>query len=295
MARGSRDILAAPMNERAHQGGPAHGIRLDSEGRITAFGPDAEQVFDCPAAHAIGRPLAEIAVASLLKERGRTGDALKALEELAYSISHDLKSPLRHLDGFVRLLKDELGEGLSGDARHFVDVIADSSRHIHTLIDGLLALSRVASAPLHPAALDMAALVDDVVREAPRDDGSRKVHWEIGPLPGVIGDRTLLREVWKNLVDNALKFTGKRERAEIAIGSMPGGTYFIRDNGAGFEPGQAPKLFAPFQRLHHARDFEGIGMGLAIVRRIVERHGGKAWAEGRKGDSATFYFSLPDG
>lgn len=283
------------MDERAHQFGAAQGIRLDAEGRIAAFGAEAEELFGCRAEHAIGRPLAEIAAESLLKERERTGDALKRLEDLAYSISHDLRSPLRHLDGFVHLLKDELGGNLSGDARHFLGVISESSQRMNTLLEGLLALSRVGRAPLHPAALDMAALVDEVVREAAHNAGSRSVHWEIAHLPGATGDRTLLREAWANLVDNALKFTAKREPAEIAIGALPGPVYFIRDNGAGFDSSHAQKLFGAFQRLHHARDFKGIGMGLAIVRRIVERHGGKAWAEGRTGEGATFYFSLPEG
>lgn len=269
------------------------GIRLDAEGRIAQFGAEAEALFGCRARQALGRPLAEIATESLLGAREQVENAVQELDGLAYAVSHDLRAPLRHLDGFTRLLKEELGDSLGAEARHFLALISESSRRMDRLIDGLLSLSRVGSVPLQRAPIDMHALVTEVVKETKRDAPSRAVQWDIGSLPGSVGDQALLRELWRNLVDNALKFTGQRTRAEIVIGAGAGPVYFIRDNGVGFDAEQAQALFGPFRRLHPAREFEGIGMGLALVRRIAARHGGKVWAEGRAGAGATFYFSLP--
>ncbi len=299
------------MNERTNAPGEPRqaandsGVGLDAEGRVVSFDAAAEQAFGCRAEEALGRPLAAIAMAACQREareralaEARLKDALNEIDSLAYSISHDLRAPLRHLDGFVHLLKEELGEGLGADALHFLEIISESSQQMNALIEGLLALSRAGTAPMHPADLNMSALVDEVVRDAAAGVGSRIVQWDIEALPPAWGDRTLLRRVWSCLIDNALKFTRNKSPAEVAVGAMRRESetvYFVRDNGAGFDMSHAERLFGAFQRLHHAREFEGTGVGLAIVRRIAVRHGGSAWAEGKRGEGATVFFSLPPG
>jgi len=280
-------------------------IRLDPEGRIVEFNTAAAQVFGCRVEDALGRPLAQLAVEARLrditeKQRAEVqlAVAIKDLESLSYSISHDFRAPLRHLDGFVSLLAEELGDGLSGDARHFLDVIAGASLQMNELIESLLSLSRAGTAPLRTAPVDMHELVAQAVQEALRKAGSRTIAWDIGPLPVASGDRALLQRAWTCLIDNAVKFTRNRSEARITVWATRSDQetiYFVRDNGAGFDMNHAGKLFGVFQRLHHAREFEGTGIGLAIVHRIVARHGGRTWAEGRTGEGATVYFTLPAG
>lgn len=232
-----------------------------------------------------------------LRERAGQLEAVnRELEAFSYSVSHDLRAPLRHVNGFCDLLKKHLGDSADDKARRYMGTIEEASRKMGTLIDELLVFSRMGRAEMQQAELSLDELVADVLKDFSEEVAARNVALKIDPLPLVRGDRSMLRQVFVNLVSNALKYSRKREHACIEIGRIPGGegeaVVFIRDNGVGFDPTYAHKLFGVFQRLHRAEDFEGTGIGLANVRRIVLRHGGRVWAEGRPGEGATFYFSL---
>jgi PAS domain S-box-containing protein len=226
--------------------------------------------------------------------------ANKELESFSYSVSHDLRAPLRHIDGFASLLANHARERLDDKGRRFVTVISDSARRMGRLIDDLLTFSRMGRAQLVPGAIDHGLLVAGVIRES-GFDRDPKIAWSIAPLPVVHADEAMLRQVWFNLIDNAVKYSSHTAAPRIEIGATtdpaaPGEqVFFIRDNGVGFDMKYAPKLFGVFQRLHSEAEFEGTGIGLANVRRIVTRHGGRTWAESELGKGATFYFSLPDG
>ena len=224
--------------------------------------------------------------------------ANKDLESFSYSVSHDLRSPLRHISSFVSLLEEHLGLQCDEVSARYLSTIGSSARHMSQLIDGLLAFSRLGRSAVNVAPVDFALLVGDVVSQLAHDTEGRVVDWLVAPdLPLVQGDALLLREVWANLLGNAYKYTRPRERALIEIGwsvdPAVGYTFFVRDNGVGFDTKYAGKLFGVFQRLHRASEFEGTGIGLALTRRIVERHGGSIWAESQLGEGSVFYFSLP--
>jgi PAS domain S-box-containing protein len=222
--------------------------------------------------------------------------ANKELEGFVYSVSHDLRAPLRHIDGFLELLQQRIGSGLDERSQHYFGNISSAARHMGQLIDDLLAFSRMGRHELSKSQVDLGALVHEIVKELEPETEDRTVHWHIANLPTVKGDGAMLRLVLTNLIANALKFTRNCTPAEIEIGHLPGekeSTIFIRDNGVGFDMVYADKLFGVFQRLHHADEFEGTGIGLANVRRIINRHGGKVWAEGEVDLGATFYYSLP--
>ena len=224
-------------------------------------------------------------------------EANKELEAFAYSVSHDLRAPLRHIDGFIELLQKRTKTTLDDKSLHYMDVIADSARQMGTLIDDLLSFSRMSRAEMFKSQVDLNELVQDVIREFMPEIEGRNIEWQISPLPRVTCDRAMLRVALMNLVSNALKFTQPRDAARIEIGcEKDDGTeviLFVRDNGVGFDMNYANKLFGVFQRLHRQEDFEGTGIGLANVRRIISRHGGKTWAEGEVDHGATLYFSLP--
>jgi PAS domain S-box-containing protein len=219
------------------------------------------------------------------------------LESFSYSVSHDLRAPLRHIDGFAELLRKHAESALDEKGRRYMKTISDSAKRMGQLIDELLVFSRMGRAELHVVELDQ----DDLVAEVIRDNGFKKnaaIDWNIAALPRVLADPVLLRQVWFNLIDNAVKYSGKSASPRIEIGCRfdPAANqqeFFVRDNGAGFDMQYAGKLFGVFQRLHSAAEFEGTGIGLANVRRIVQRHGGRTWAEGHIGEGAVFYFSLP--
>jgi signal transduction histidine kinase len=226
--------------------------------------------------------------------------ANEELEAFAYSVSHDLRAPVRHIKGFGTLLRNKLGPDLDLKANHYLNVIDESAGRMNTLIDALLELSRTARQPLTPVRVDLAALVVSVqaelVSEVVTGEPERSIEWRIHNLPPVYGDQDLLRQVMVNLLSNALKYTRPRPQAVIEVWAEEdphGWTVSVRDNGVGFDPRYGARLFAVFQRLHHQNEFEGTGVGLANVRRIVARHRGTVSAQGQAGAGATFSFTLP--
>jgi PAS domain S-box-containing protein len=219
------------------------------------------------------------------------------LESFSYSVSHDLRAPLRHILGFMELLKKEAGPTLSEKSLQHVATISQSAQQMGNLIDDLLDFSHVGRSALQKVNVNLDELVQEVAGDFQAETKDRKITWNIRPLPPVRADRALLRMVLVNLIANAVKFTATRAEAQIEIGCMPNGkeqtVIFLRDNGVGFDPNYTGKLFGMFQRLHSRDEFEGTGIGLANVQRIMLRHGGRAWAEGVVAGGATFYFSLP--
>jgi signal transduction histidine kinase len=220
------------------------------------------------------------------------------LESFSYSVSHDLRAPLRHISGFAGLLRQRLDNRLDGSSSHYLDTIDKAAQRMGRLIDDLLAFSRLGRSPLTKRAVDLAVAVNDARDEIQHEAVDRAIDWRIGALPTVHADPALLKQVLVNLLGNAAKYTRGRAPATIEVGVKNGQpsdevVVFVRDNGVGFDPQYAHKLFGVFQRLHAPEQFEGTGIGLAHVQRIVMRHGGKVWAEGAPDAGATFYFSLP--
>ena len=223
--------------------------------------------------------------------------ANKELEAFAYSVSHDLRAPLRHISGFSSLLAERSGDDLDEKSRHYVDVISTSVRKMGVLIDDLLQFSRTGRAEIRLEQVDMQEALADALEVLQRETDGRDLDWIIGELPPVVADRALVRQVWANLVGNAVKYTRDRSPAKIEIGAAGANgdcVFFVRDNGVGFDMQYVHKLFGVFQRLHTDAEFEGTGIGLANVKRIVTRLGGAVWAEAEQDRGATFYFSLPD-
>ena len=219
----------------------------------------------------------------------------KELESFSYSVSHDLRSPLRAIDGFSRIVQEDYGDRLDDEGRRLLGIVRDNSRKMAKLIDELLEYSRLGRKALSTAAIDMKRLVEEVLGEL-QVSGEKTSRLVVGALPPARGDAMLLKLVWTNLLGNAIKFSGKREQPVIEVsGQMDGAesVYCVKDNGAGFDMRYYDKLFGVFQRLHSAEEFAGTGVGLAIVQRVVSRHGGRVWAEGKVDDGAAFYFSLP--
>lgn len=219
------------------------------------------------------------------------------LEAFSYSVSHDLRAPLRHVLGFAALLRQESEVALGPAPLRHLESITIAAERMTELIDDLLAFSRIGRSELHKRAVDLGDLVQSARNDLRCETEGRNIEWLIHPLPVVHADHSLLRQAMVNLVSNALKFTAPYQKARIEIGSSsldPSETVvYIRDNGVGFDPQYTGKLFGVFHRLHHGREFEGTGIGLANVRRIIQRHGGRVWAEGKPGEGATFYFALP--
>jgi signal transduction histidine kinase len=231
----------------------------------------------------------------LLKQTAQLESANNELETFAYSVSHDLRAPLRHIDGYVDLLREESPPATQEGGR-YMNVIAESAQQMGTLIDNLLAFSRMGRSGMTPEWTDCAALIEEVRIEHALDMTGRNIEWHIGPLPSVYVDKPLFKQVWSNLLDNAIKYTKAQEKTVITVGCREDKSdleFFVQDNGAGFDMQYAGKLFGIFQRLHFKEEFEGTGIGLANVRRIIARHGGRTWAHGEVGLGATFYFTLP--
>jgi signal transduction histidine kinase len=226
--------------------------------------------------------------------------ANKELEAFSYSVSHDLRAPLRHMNGFAEILGQHAARVLDEKGRRYLDTISKAAKQMGVLIDDLLAFSQIGRTDIRKVSINLNELVKQVLSDLKPDTEGRSIIWNIDDLPDITGDPSLLRLVLVNLIGNAIKYTRKRETTQIEIGSERNGaekyrgiTIFIKDNGAGFDMKYAEKLFGVFSRLHNATDFEGTGIGLANVRRIIARHGGSTWAEGEVNQGATFYFSLP--
>lgn len=220
----------------------------------------------------------------------------KELEAFAYSVSHDLRAPLRHIDGFVKILIEDSAGKLDESALHYLDVITNSARKMNSLIEDLLSFSRMGRKQIDVQTVDLNQVIAEIIQDMTPDMANRQIQWNISTLPVIEGDSALLRHALYNLIANAVKFTVTREIASIEIGALEKineHIFFIRDNGVGFDMQLAKNLFGVFQRLHSENDFEGTGIGLANVRRIIQRHKGKVWAEAGVNKGAVFYFSLP--
>ncbi|WP_334180046.1 ATP-binding protein [Pseudoxanthomonas sp.] len=225
----------------------------------------------------------------------------RELEAFSYSVSHDLRAPLRHVAGFSDKLGRHLGEDIDDKSRHYLSVIGDSARRMSQLIDDLLVYSRLGRSALRLQAVDMQSLVAEARAMLDANESSEgradRVEWRIAPMPIVVADENMMRQVWSNLLGNAVKYSSRRERSVVEVEhrlqSDGSHLFSVRDNGAGFDMAYAGKLFGVFQRLHKASDFPGTGIGLASVRRVLGRHGGRIWAESTPGEGATFHFTLP--
>jgi signal transduction histidine kinase len=225
-------------------------------------------------------------------------NAIQQLESFSYSVSHDLRAPLRAIDGFSQALVEDYGPTLPLEGQRLLTTVRESTQRMGRLIDDLIAFFRLGTKPLVMAAVDLAALTHTVVQELQRANADRRVAVTVAALPAVRGDPALLRQVLTHLVGNAFKFTRHRPDAQVEIGTRTEGrdvVCYVRDNGAGFDMRYAGKLFGVFQRLHRPDEFAGTGIGLALVQRIIRRHGGRVWAEARVNEGATFFFMLPPG
>ncbi len=230
----------------------------------------------------------------------RLNEALEAanheLESFSYSVSHDLRAPLRAIDGFSQVLIEDYGDKFDAEGKRLLNILRESARKLQKLIEDILAFSRASRTALTASAIDMDALVRAAYEELSPARVGRSVQLTVHKLPPAYGDPAMIRQVVTNLLDNAIKFTRPRDTAQIEVGAQAGDretVYYVKDNGVGFDMQYVEHLFGAFQRLHSAEQFEGSGIGLAIVKRIVTRHGGRVWAEGKVGAGATFYFALP--
>lgn len=222
--------------------------------------------------------------------------ANKELEAFSYSISHDLRAPLRAINGYTRILVEDYSSVLDEEGRRICRVITTETLRMGKLIDDLLSFSRLSRKEIQTTTIDMKALAYSVFAELTTEEQRQRMDLKIGRLPQAKADPALIHQVWMNLISNAIKFSSRRERAIIELGTRRSddeNIYYVRDNGAGFNIQYVDKLFGVFQRLHGEDEFEGTGVGLAIVQRIVQRHGGRVWAEGEEDKGATFYFALP--
>ncbi|MDP3288093.1 MAG: ATP-binding protein, partial [Methyloversatilis sp.] len=285
------DLLAADGEARAHAFS-LYRIDLDGSPHLLGTGLDIR-----------AQKEAERSVVALnqrleTRVRERTAELLTAMRELesfSYSISHDLAAPLRGIDGFSRMIEEDYAEKLDDRGRDYLQRIRAATQRMHRLIDDLLGLARITRNEMNRQSVDVSALVRDIAAELMRGEPQRRAEFLIQPSMRVYADANLLRIALDNLLRNAWKFTGRHEAARIEVGCLQRDrelVYFVKDDGAGFDMRYASKLFGPFQRLHSVGDFTGSGIGLAIVHRVVHRHGGRIWAEAEVERGACFYFTL---
>jgi light-regulated signal transduction histidine kinase (bacteriophytochrome) len=232
---------------------------------------------------------------NLKKESEKLEDANKELEAFAYSVSHDLRVPLRAIDGFSRIVVEDYEDKLDDEGKRLLNIIRENTKKMGQLIDDILLLSRASRQEMRISPIDMESLVMNIFEELKPSIEDRNVQLEIKPLPSTSGDRTLIYQVLSNLISNSIKFTRFKENGIIEVGAEEGkdeNMYYVKDNGAGFDMKYVNKLFGLFQRLHGTDEFEGTGVGLSIVQRVVRRHGGRVWGEGKVDEGATIYFTL---
>jgi len=262
------------------------GDKIDALGREVEVRKQAEREL---------RKLNEELERRVVERTAQLESAVKELEAFSYSVSHDLRAPLRAIDGFTRILVEDYGPSLDVEGKRVCAVISENTRRMGQLIDDLLAFSRLSRADMQPIPIDMEALANSAFHQLTTPESRGRIDFRLGALPPAVGDPTLIGQVWLNLLSNALKFSSKQERAVVEVGGRQSegeSIYYVRDNGAGFDMRYAGKLFGVFQRLHSESEFEGTGVGLAIVQRAIYRHGGRVWAEGEVDGGATFYFTL---
>ncbi|MBA4148414.1 MAG: two-component sensor histidine kinase [Verrucomicrobia bacterium] len=230
--------------------------------------------------------------------RKQVAELRQEIEDLSYAISHDLRAPLRAVHGFAGALREDCEEQLDAQGQRYLSIITTSTHQMSRMIEGILTLSRLGSQPMRPSEVPMQQLVEQLVSDFKKTFPDRQINFQIGQLPNACGDLVLLQQVWSHLLINAVKFTRPKENADIEIGSSSEAgevVYYVRDNGVGFDMKYESKLFGLFQRFHTEKEFEGTGVGLAVVRRLVRRHDGRVWAQAEVDSGATFYFALPKG
>jgi two-component system sensor histidine kinase/response regulator len=271
---------------------PERGVELSFRGEKYVITAEKQQILDL----LISTYEGAIQINEELETKQRDLEALnKELESFSYTVSHDLRSPLRHIDGYSALLLETHGEELDPEVQRILNVIRNTAKNMARLVEDLLNMARLGRQQIDLQMTDLNALLENVLRELEPEVGSRQIEWQIGNLPRMHCDPGLMRPVFTNLLSNAVKYTRRRERAIIQVDHMATDgepVIFVRDNGAGFDRLHASKLFGVFQRLHSADEFEGTGVGLATVQRIVQKHGGRVWAESELDKGATFFFTL---
>ncbi len=269
---------------------------LDSSGVVTEWIGSISDVHDRRTAEEEARTLTRELEQRVEQRTAQLEESNKELESFSYSVSHDLRAPVRAVSGFSKILSQDTTSALSGEGQRLLGIIQSEATRMGTLIDDLLTFSRLGRKGIQPALLDMQSLASSTFNSLVALQQGSHAELRLGTLPQAHGDRSLIAQVWTNLLSNALKFSAKREQPIIEVGAISEEdehVYFVRDNGAGFDPRYKAKLFGVFQRLHDAADFAGTGVGLALVHRIITRHGGRVWADSAPEQGATFYFTLP--
>ena len=295
--------------ERVVQEAAANGVELNAEWRLIDRDGSVRWLMSRgrPLPDSDGRPVRYIGIVMDITERKQAEEALKKysaqledankeLESFSYSVSHDLRAPLRAIDGYARIIVKKYGDKFNEDALTKFNAIRSSIQMMGQLIDDLLAFSRLGRKDISMSKIDMEALIGDVWKLLQLTIADRNINFTVNGIPKGYGDTALIKQVYMNLLSNAIKFTKNQHTARIEVGGHVDGyedVYYVKDNGVGFDMRYYDKLFGVFQRLHNPDDFEGTGIGLATVQRIIHRHGGRVWAEGKVGEGATFYFSLP--